>query len=103
MIPIRMIENWLLGDENVYKKIFGSLPASPKLPNKPEYIWGSKYKPDSNYPKHYLRRVLEQYHKDRDTNNYIIISKNIDIENLKKACNYSFGKFYNDIETLQSS
>jgi hypothetical protein len=101
MLPIRMIENWLLGDEDAYTISFGRKPHSPKLPKKPEFIWGSKYDINSDYPKHYLKRVLNQYNELIETTNYINIMENINIDRLKETCSYSFGKFYEQIITME--
>lgn len=40
IIPLRMLESWLLADSTVYRKMFnaGSVP----LPAQPELIWGEK-------------------------------------------------------------
>jgi hypothetical protein len=58
MMPIRVLECWLLGDAEGFEGIACS-PQKPQLPNKPEFIWGDVHNPESNYPKHYLRRILE--------------------------------------------
>lgn len=56
MIPLKMIENWLLADSSAYMKIFGKI--SKQIPAKPELIWGAEDDPESDYPKNLLKRVL---------------------------------------------
>jgi hypothetical protein len=61
MVPLPMIESWLLSDEAAFIKCFGKPPSNPRLPAKPELTWGEKENPDSNYPKNLMKRVLNQY------------------------------------------
>ncbi|MDO4339215.1 MAG: hypothetical protein Q4C91_14210 [Eubacteriales bacterium] len=96
MISLKMIECWLLSDKMAYKKCFGKEPEKVKLPSKPELIWGEKNNPSSDYPKNYLRRVLEQYHKEADRDILIEIAKETETDTLKEKCPISFARFYED-------
>jgi hypothetical protein len=98
MIPKRMIESWLLSDENSYKSLFGKIPEHPRLPNKPEELKGDKHDPDSDYPKHYIKRVLDQYNQ-RGTAWYYDLASNSAIDTLRRKCPISFEQFYQDINT----
>lgn len=100
MIPIRMLENWLLGDEDAYISVWGKRPENPRLPSSPEFIWGDEQEGNSNHPKNFITRVLNQYGEDYNTENFIRISENINIQNLKRTCQYSFNIFYNDVIEL---
>lgn len=100
MISLKMIENWLLADKETYRKCFGAEPMNPKLPSKPELIWGEKNNPASDYPKNYLKRVLEQYYQKPDRETYIDIADEISIETLKEKCPISFRRFYEDFAEL---
>ena len=84
MIAVKMIESWMLADENAYVKAFGKIP-SYHLPGKPELIWGDKRDPDSNYPKCYLKRVIYSLggrfsEETLHTALYNEIAENIDID-----------------------
>ena len=93
MIPMRMLENWLLADENAFQKVFGTKPTKPRLPHQPEFIWGDEQDRDSEHPKNYIRKVLEQYGQDKTTDNFILIAKASDIATMRKTCPHSFASF----------
>ena len=98
MVPLRMIESWLLSDETAFTKCFGKPPSNPPLPAKPELIWGEKDNPDSDYPKNLMNRVLKQY-EGRKSGREIFkdIAEAMQIETLRKKCPISFETFYTDI------
>lgn len=96
MISMKMIESWLLSDQEAYKKCFGKEPSKVKLPPKPELIWGEKNSPSSDYPKNYMKRVLGQYHEEGNRDNYANIAEETSINVLKEKCPISFAKFYED-------
>jgi hypothetical protein len=100
MVPCKMIESWLLADNEVFQKCFGSVPISPALPQHPELIWGAKDDPGSDYPKHYLKRVLDQYYLQPNREIFKIIAENIDIGVLRNKCPISFERFYTDIQAI---
>ncbi|MDR0656322.1 MAG: DUF4276 family protein [Treponema sp.] len=90
------IESWLLADENAYPAI----PKNPALPGKPEEYWGKPHNPDSNHPKRYFYRVLEQFRLENKSDTYAQIAENSDIEVLKRRCPTSFGQFYADMQSF---
>jgi hypothetical protein len=94
IVPKEMIESWLLADENAYP----SKPRDPKLPSKPEEIWGQRGDQNSNHPYHYFVRVLTQFRLADDRDTYTKIAENIDVEVLKRRCPESFGQFYYGIQ-----
>lgn len=101
MIPLKMIECWLMSDEKVFQELFGI--NSPGLPSKPELIWGAVNDPESNYPKHYLARVLNKakgggVECNRDT--YYEIAERTSVLTLLEKCGISFQKFYDDFAKL---
>lgn len=100
MISLKMIECWLLSDKYAYKKCFGAEPKRVKLPSKPELIWGEKNNPSSDYPKNYIKRILEQYHKEPDREVYTNIAEETSLDTLKEKCPISFAKFYEDFTEL---
>ena len=101
IIPVTMIESWILADEEAYYLTFGKYPEKVKLPKKPESIWGNKEEPKSDYPKRYLERVLEQFDKKSCREIFCEIAENSDIETLRKKCPLSFGRFYEDLIKLK--
>jgi len=96
MMPHRILENWLLGCQSAYEKIFGKIPNNPELPKKPEELWGDKESP--NFPKNKLAKVLEQFHKEPNTVIFKEITGNIDIEELRLKCPISFASFCVELE-----
>ena len=100
MISLKMIENWLLADKESYRKCFGAAPSNPSLPSKPELIWGEKNNLSSDYPKNYIKRVLEQYYQKPGREIYRNIADEVSIETLRKKCPISFCRFYEDFAGL---
>lgn len=103
MMPIRMIENWLLADANAFKEMFGEFPTKPKLPKEPEFIWGDEQDRKSSHPKNYLRRVLEQFGETSHTEIFKEIAENIEIETIIVTCSNSFQPFYEELQRFIES
>jgi hypothetical protein len=93
IIPKEMIESWLLSDDGAYP----SKPKNPKLPSKPEEIWGQRSNLNSNHPYNYFVRVLAQFKLPDNRDTYFHIAENTDIEILKRRCPISFGQFFTDM------
>lgn len=100
MIPMRMLENWLLADAEAFRTAFGSKPSRPALPNRPEFIWGDEQDRQSDHPKNYLQRVLNQYGKESTTENFILIAEASQVATLKSQCSNSFAPFAERLEIL---
>lgn len=101
MIPLKMIESWLLADETAFATCFGNTPTNPALPSKPELIWGDENVPASKHPKNYIKRVLDQYQgssANRET--FKDIAENMDINILRARCPLSFERFYQDVQVI---
>jgi len=101
MVPLTMIECWLLSDENAFIRCFGKAPTHPRLPSEPELIWGEKRNPGSDYPKNLMKRVLNQFQgKEGNRETFREIVEKVEIDVLRKKCPISFGKFYRDVQLL---
>jgi hypothetical protein len=98
IVPKEMIESWLLSDNSAYP----SMPNDPKLPSKPEEIWGLTDDPNSNHPKKYFVRVLAQFRLPENRDTYAQIAEKTSIEALKRQCPESFNKFYTNTQSLLS-
>lgn len=98
MVALKMIESWLLADPRAFEKLFGKWPTNPRLPAKPELIWGDKEEPQSDFPKNYLKRVLNQYHAESCKEIFVQLAEQMDIEKLEEACPISFAKFSDDLK-----
>jgi len=96
VVPKEMIESWLLSDDNAYP----SIPNNPKLPFKPEEIWGLKDNPNSNHPYNYFVRVLAQFELPDNRDTYTQIAEKTGIDVLKRRCPESFVKFYSDTQSF---
>lgn len=98
MIPLKMIECWLLSDEVAYKILYKI--ENPLLPRTPELIWGDEKEPKGNYPKNVMRRILSQKRGAEIPMNmetYQQIAEKTDINVLKERCPISFQSFYDDL------
>ena len=98
MIPLKMIECWLLSDEVAYKILYKI--ENPLLPRTPELIWGDEKDPKGNYPKNVMRRILSQKRGAEIPMNmetYQQIAEKTDINVLKERCPISFQSFYDDL------
>lgn len=97
MIPLKMIECWMLADEGSHKKLFGL--KNPGLAENPELIWGEIKDPSGNYPQRFIRRVLEKVKGGKavcDRNTYFGIAEATFAEVLCERCNIIFPKFCDD-------
>ena len=103
MVALRMIEAWLLADEDAFKKVFGRTAQKVDLPPRPETLWGAKEKAESNYPKNYMERVLSIVAKGSRGRNrewYFRIAEETDLDILRVKCSVSFGRFYEEIKDV---
>jgi len=100
MVPLKMIESWLLSDDIAFTACFGKLPTKPPLPKQPELIWGDENDPTSDHPKNYLKRVLAQYGSQGTIEVFISIAKNMTIDILRRKCPISFELFYQDVKVI---
>lgn len=103
MIALKMIECWLLADAKAFEACYG---CAPSLPRNPELIWGDKRNPDSDYPKHFLDRILSgipgcegRGHQEIFCN----LAEQIDTGTLRERCGISFEQFYRDFGKLLES
>jgi hypothetical protein len=92
VIPVKMIENWLLADSKGFEKAFKG--KCPELPKNPELIWGDEANPDSNHPKKYMERVLSAYREEANIVSFCLLAENINIDTLTLKCPISFGDFH---------
>lgn len=101
MIPLSMIECWLLGDKAALEQVFDVTIHKSKMPAKPEYMWGAKTNPDSDYPKNYFVRLIRSldnryctYNSGQENFNEIAGCSNV--STLRKTCPLSYERFYTD-------
>lgn len=98
MIPLRMIENWILADRDALETIGGELGYY--FSKKTEMLWGNEDDPKSDYPKWVLSRVCEKMKKKPKVTGrelYVMIADNQQIAELVEKCMVSFAQFYNDL------
>jgi hypothetical protein len=101
IIPKEMTESWLLADVKAINLLGDGTVHVDQSPN-PETLWGNEEDPNSNYPKNYLKRNLEQLGLNSDNNRdtYTKIAENTNVEVLKRRCPESFGQFYTDMQSF---
>lgn len=90
VIPLRMLESWLLADEVSFEKTFGS---KIQLPKNPELLWGDKHNPDSNYPKNLLEKTLKVLGSSCSQQVFCDLAQNIDLTTLSDKCPISIPPF----------
>lgn len=104
MIPLRMIESWILADKPALEEVGDSLNFYPD--REPEMLWGDEHNPDSNYPKCVLTRVVNRMKKKPKVSGmslYVEIAENQNVEILIERCPVSFEKFYEDYTGILNS
>ena len=94
VIPMKMIESWLMGDADSFNKAFGPAREKVQFPKKPELSWGAKADINSNYPKNQLTRILCAYGQKANQDTFCQLAENADLEALQKTCPLSFADFY---------
>jgi hypothetical protein len=101
IVPKKMIESWLLADVKAINLLGDGTSHVDQSPN-PETLRGNEQDPNSNYPKNYLKRNLEQLglNLDNKRDTYAKIAENTDVEILKRRCPESFGQFYTDMQSF---
>lgn len=91
IIPLRMLESWLLADPTAFEKTFD---RQVELPNNPELLWGNKNDPESQYPKNTLNRILSSLGTISTRQVFCDLVQNINPEKLYIHCPISFPPFF---------
>lgn len=105
MIPLSMIECWLLGDRYALEQVYRISIKQNDMPVKPEYLWGAKKDPHSNFPKNYFVRLIRDFDKkyyayEACREDFQKIAECSDITILRKKCPYSYNRFYMDFVNM---
>lgn len=100
IVPVKMIECWLLADPEAFRVAFGKVP-DPQLPKNPELLWGDKHDPDSDYPKNQLERILVQYGEKCSMEAYNTIAEAANRVTVETNCPISFSDFARQLRTLK--
>lgn len=106
IIPVKMIECWILGDKGAFERYFGEEQVQ-RLGNRedfvhPELIWGAKDDPASDYPKNKLERILNRYGEMSGQEIFVALAENADIDAMRTNCPISFGDFFRQVSTACS-
>lgn len=113
IIPMKMIESWLMGDPDAFSPAFpdGGKKGKHKkkhqeqqesCPNQPELDWGAHNDPSSNYPKNRLTRILEIYGQTCNRETFCEIAEHSNVEKLRQTCPISFADFYEQVRALSN-
>lgn len=101
VIPVKMIECWILGDRGAFEKLFGEENVKANSGRRdftsPELIWGKKDDLSSDYPKHKLERILSRYHAVCSRETFVQLAEESDIDVLRESCPVSFEDFYSQL------
>ena len=112
IIPMKMIESWLMGDPNAFSHAFpnGGKKGKHKkkhqeqqesCPNQPELDWGA-HDPSSNYPKNRLARILDVYGKTCNRETFCEIAEHSNMDTLRQTCPISFADFYEQVRKISN-
>ena len=96
IIPMKMIECWILGDRNAFIQVFGKAPDQAQFKN-PEFLWGNVDDPKSDYPKNRLARILAQCGVESSQDTYVMIAEASDLQTMCRTCSISFADFVNQL------
>ena len=99
IVPMKMIECWLMGDPEAFVKAFGTKP-DPALLRRPELIWGDYRDPDSGYPKNQMKRIMEQCGETCNMDSYNRIAEAANPDTVIRNCPISFADFVSQIKSL---
>ena len=113
IIPMKMIESWLMGDPNAFSHAFpnGGKKGKHKkkhqeqqesCPNQPELDWGAHDDPSSNYPKNRLTRILDVYGKTCNRETFCEIAEHSNMDTLRQTCPISFADFYEQVRKISN-
>ncbi len=105
MIPLRMIENWIISDQSAIEAVYDKRYGKNVVPADCELLWGDKNDPNSNYPKQFLKRMIrsldKKYAKEiPSAETFCDIASEQDINILRNKCNISFEQFYHDYKNM---
>ena len=114
IIPMKMIESWLMGDPAAFSCAFSRAGVEEThknrrqgrqetCPNQPELDWGAHGDPSSNYPKNRLARILDVYGKTCNRETFCEIAEHSNVETLRQTCPISFADFYEQVRVLSNN
>ena len=113
IIPMKMIESWLMGDPAAFSCAFSRTEAEEthknrrqgwqeNCPNQPELDWGAHDDPSSNYPKNRLTRILDVYGKTCNRETFCEIAEHSNMDTLRQTCPISFADFYEQVRKISN-
>lgn len=108
IVPVKMIESWLMADAEAFSSAFGGVrridgkQMKKIFPKNPELEWGDKHDDSSNYPKCQLKRILSCYGEEANQDTFVQLANVADFEMLQKKCPISFKAFYRELKALKA-
>ena len=102
VVPVKMIESWMMADSTIFERVFGKRKTKEKIPARPELEWGSKDSPQSNYPKNQLKRIMEEFQAEPCQETFCELAMEQNLDAMSKSCPISFQPFYDDVKALKS-
>ena len=103
IIPVKMIESWLMGDPKAFPRAFPDGKKGrhkEKCSNQPELDWGDSKVDTSNHPKCRLKRILDGYDRTPNQTTFCEIARCADVEVLCENCPISFADFYEQLKAI---
>lgn len=99
IIPMKMIESWMLGDRAAFWNLYGK-ELDHKYFRTPELIWGNSSDSTSDFPKNKLKRALLECKEELTRDVYPQIATAQDIGVLCQTCPISFGDFFEQVQAI---
>jgi len=102
IVPMKMIECWILGDRNAFIAVYAKAPDSAQFKN-PEFLWGNEDDPKSDYPKNHLARVLTQCGGESSQETFVAIAEKSDLQTMCQTCPISFADFMAQLQAVKEN
>lgn len=98
IIPMKMIESWLIADSHCFTEAFGG--EQKEFVSHPELSWGDKDDPHSPHPKCLMRAALDYYGQVANREVFCELAKYANISEIARKCPISFPNFRSQMNAL---
>lgn len=106
VVPVKMIESWLMASPKAFAATFGDSRtklAKSLFPNCPELEWGDKDDLQSNYPKNQMNRILACFDETASQDCFARLAEHVDFDEMCQKCPISFSVFYQDLQGIKKN
>jgi hypothetical protein len=96
MVPVRMIEAWLVADAGAFANATGIDERLVSSFREPEALWGDEDDPGSNHPKRVINQLLDGSGNNPNRETFVSIAEEIDLNILANCCPLSARPFIDE-------